>query len=148
MFIFELLGPPIPQKQTRFGNGKAYDPSKDDKKYIEWQIKPFAPKTPLKGPVKVDFTLYFPVPKGTSGIKKKQMLNHVIHHTKKPDADNCAYIITNAMKGIVYDDDSQIIDLCIHKRYGEEVKTVIKVIPIEELAPTKGDRVDCNACYI
>src|SRR5208283_4154038 len=105
MYIFEILGAPIPQKQTRFTrNGHTYDPSKKKKTMIQWQIQPYAPKTPLTGPVKVDLTFYFPVPKHTSGIKRRQMLNHVICHTKKPDADNCAYLITNAMKKIFYND--------------------------------------------
>lgn len=144
MFVFELHGPPIPQKQTRFARGFAYDPSKKDKSMLQWQIKAYAPKDPLLGPIKLDLTFYFSPPKSTSGIRRRQMLNQVIHHTKKPDADNCAYLITNAMKEIFYRDDSQIIDLSIHKRYGEEPKTVVKVIPIEEIAPTRGDEV--NEC--
>lgn len=146
MYIFELHGPPIPQQQTRFfkaGSGiRTYDPSSKSKTMLQWQMKPYAPRDPLPGALKVDLTFYFPVPKSTSGIKRRQMLNHVICHTKKPDLDNCAYLITNAMKKIFYNDDNQIVDLYIHKRYGEEPKTVVKVIPIEEIAHTRGDDID------
>lgn len=144
MFIFEVYGKPTPQKQTRFirKTGIAYDPSKKEKSFFQHQIQTHAPKTPLVGPIKVDLTFFFIPPKSTSNIRRRQMLNHVIHHIKKPDADNCAYLVTNAMKKIFYNDDSQIIDLCIHKRYGEEAKTLVKVIPIEELAPTRGDECD------
>lgn len=139
MFIFEIYGDPIPQKQTRFARGIAYDPSKKEREMIQWRIKPYAPKDPLLGPVKLRLTFYFPVPKSTSGVRRRQMLNHVIHHIKKPDADNCAYLITNAMKNIFYRDDSQIIDLHIHKRYGHEPKTVVEITPIEQISPTRGD---------
>jgi Holliday junction resolvase RusA-like endonuclease len=140
MYIFEIYGKPIPQKQTRFTrNGIAYDPGKKDRSFIEWQAKPHAPAIPLLGPIKLDLTFYFSVPKSTSIRKRTQMLNGVIHHIKKPDADNCAYLITNSLKKIFYRDDSQIIDLCIHKRYGQEPKTVVKIIPIEEISPTQGD---------
>lgn len=142
MFLFEIHGDPVPQQQTRFARGIAYDPSKKAREMIQWQIKPYAPKDLLMGPIKVDLTFYFPVPKSVSKIRRRQMLNHVIHHIKKPDVDNCAYLVTNAMKKIFYNDDSQIIDLSMHKRYSEEPKTVVTIIPIEEIAPTRGD--DCD----
>ncbi len=140
MYLFELHGSPIPQKQTQFSrNGHAYDPSSKNKAQMQWQMQPYAPKEPLNGPIQVDLTFYFVPPKSTSGIRRRQMINHVIHHTKKPDADNCAYLVTNAMKKIFYTDDSQIIDLHIHKRYSDVAKTVIKVIPIEQISITRGD---------
>lgn len=133
LFIFEIHGDPIPQKQTLFGQGRAYDPSKKHREGIQWQVRSYAPAFPLKCAVQVDITFYFSVPKSTSGIRRRQMLNGIIHHIKKPDADNCAYLITNALKKIFYEDDSQIIDQSIHKRYGEIPKTVVKIIPIESL---------------
>lgn len=139
MFIFEILGKPIPQKQTQRGKGHFFNPNSKDIKRIQWQIKPYFLQDPLLGPVQLDLAFFFPIPLKTPKAKKRQMLNQIIHHIKTPDADNCAYLITNALKEIVYKDDSQIIDLYIHKRYGEEPKTVIKVTPIEELAKTRGD---------
>jgi Holliday junction resolvase RusA-like endonuclease len=146
MFIFEIQGTPIPQKQTKFFRRAnfvgTYDPCSKQKEQIQWQSKPFAPTQPLCCPVKLDLTFYFPVPKSTSSVRRRQMLNHVIHHIVRPDADNCAYLITNALKKIFYQDDSQIIDLHIHKRYGEFPKTVVVITPIEGIAPTQGEKCD------
>ena len=144
MFLFEITGDPIPQKQTQFlrKSGIAYDPSKKDKECIQWEVRPFAPEQPLLGPVSVDLTFYFAPPASSSAVRRRQMLNHIIHHTKKPDADNCAYLVTNALKGIFYRDDAQIIDLSIHKRFSERAKTVVKIIAIEEIASTRG--VECG----
>jgi Holliday junction resolvase RusA-like endonuclease len=141
MYIFEIHGDPIPQKQTQFlrKTGIAYDPSSKDRQKIQWQAKPYAPSEPIIGPVSVDLVFYFEPPKSTSSVKRRQMLNHVIHHIKRPDADNCAYLVTNALKGIFYKDDSQIIDLNIHKRYGLLAKTVVKITVLEEIAPTRGE---------
>ena len=140
MFILEVLGDPVPQKQTRFTKtGFTYNPSSKAQEYIRWQVKPYAPKEPLRCPVQVDLTFFFAPPKSTSSIKRRQMLNHIIHHIKRPDIDNLAYLVTNALKTIFYHDDSQIIDLNLHKRYGEEPKTVIKITPIEELAKNYGE---------
>ena len=130
MFIFEIFGEPQVQKQTQWGKGRAYDPSKKYKESIQWQIKPYAPEKPILGPVQVTVTFYLPIPKSTSSVKRRQMLNHVILPDKRPDASNLYYIIENAMKEIVYVDDSQVVNLNVSKFYGEEPKTVIQVRPI------------------
>jgi Holliday junction resolvase RusA-like endonuclease len=140
MFILEIPGDPVPQKQTQFvrKTGIAYNPSKSSQDRIRWCVRPYAPSEPLACPVSLKISFYFEPPKSTSGIRRRQMLNGVIHHTKKPDADNCAYLITNALKGIFYVDDSQIIDLSISKRFGSPSKTIVQIVPIEEIAPTRG----------
>jgi Holliday junction resolvase RusA-like endonuclease len=141
MFIFEISGAPAPQKQTQWTRtGIAYDPSRKNKEFIQWQIKPHAPEKPLDCPIEMHITFYLPIPKSTSAVKRRQMINGVILPKVRPDVDNLAYLVTNALKKIVYNDDSLITDLHIHKRYGETPKTVIKIIPIEELSPLGGAR--------
>lgn len=131
MYIFEVHGAPVPQKQTRFscinGHPRAYDPSSKDKERIQWQIKPFAPKEPLRGAIELSITFFLPIPKSTSAKKRTAMLNRVILPCVKPDEDNLAYLITNALKKIVYQDDNQICAKHVYKLYGPEPKTVIKV---------------------
>lgn len=143
MIVFELHMPPAVQQQTRFyrvGTGfRTYDPSKVDREKIEWQIKAYAPSEPYGCPVKVDLTFYLPIPKATSKTKKRQMINQVILPHKRPDVDNLAYLVTNAMKEIIYKDDAQIVDLHMHKRYGEEPRTVVKIIPIINAEQTRAD---------
>ena len=127
LYIFEVFGTPKPQKQTQFSRKGAYDPSFRDKKQIIWQIKPYAPKEPLLGAVSVDILFIMPMPVFVSKTKKKQMLDQEVYPHKRPDLDNMGYLVTNAMKELVYKDDSQIVDLTMRKRYGEQPKIVIKV---------------------
>ena len=63
------------------------------------------------------------------------MLNRVILPDKKPDADNLAYLVTNALKEIVYDDDKRVCVQHIYKFYGAVSKTVIQVRPILQAQP-------------
>ncbi len=139
MFQFEIHGIPVPQKQTRFSNAggfvRCYDPSKKDKEQIQWQIKPFAPKEPLTGPIELTIAFFLPIPKGTSKAMTQQMINRVILPVKKPDEDNLAYIVTNALKEIVYKDDNQICAKHVYKFYGPEPKTVIRVREILQAQP-------------
>lgn len=140
MFLFEIAGIPVPQKQTRFirRTGIAYNPSSKDIQQFQWQIRPYAPKDPLSGPIEMHLTFYLPVPQSTTRIKRIQMLNEVILPTKKPDFDNLAYLVTNALKGIVYCDDSQVTDCIIRKRYSDKPRTVLKIIPIDDLQQVGG----------
>ena len=40
-------------------------------------------------------------------------------YDKKPDVDNIAKAVLDALNGIAYDDDKQITSLVIDKKYGE-----------------------------
>ena len=46
---------------------------------------------------------------------------------KKPDIDNIAKIVADALNKVAYDDDSQICDMKIIKRYGEQEKLIIEL---------------------
>jgi Holliday junction resolvase RusA-like endonuclease len=133
MLIFTIDVDPEPYVKTRFYLNKSkqkiygYNPQEKYLEQIKWQVKPYAPEVPLTSPILMDITFYLPIPKTTSGIKKRQMLNGRIYHIKRPDLDNLAYNVTNALKGIIYADDSQIIDMHFKKIYGEKPKIVVKV---------------------
>lgn len=131
--MFEIHSLPRPQQQTKFTrrNGiHAYDPSKKDSESLIWQMRAYAPKDPLTGPLYVDITFLLPIPQSVSKSVRAQMIANSLHHIKRPDTDNLAYLITNAMKGLIYSDDSQIVDLCLHKRYAEIPKTIVKVMQL------------------
>lgn len=138
MFLFEVIGDPVPQKQTRFARGRAYNPSKKEAEQLQWQIRPYAPEKPLTCAVEMHLTFYLPIPKSTSKIRRIQMLNGVILPKTKPDFDNLAYLVTNALKQIVYEDDGLVTDCIIRKRYCDRPRTVIKIIPIDEMQPVGG----------
>jgi Holliday junction resolvase RusA-like endonuclease len=128
MIMFEIHTIPKPQKQTRFARNIAYDPSRDYKESLRWQIKPHAPKEPFQGPMRVHLTFHLPIPKQTPKARRKQMINGVCVPWRRPDLDNLAYTVTNAMQELVYEDDSQIIDLVLSKRYAEVPKIIVKIL--------------------
>ena len=101
------------------GEGRCYNPSKKDIERVQWQIRPTAPSVPIAGPVELTLIFFFPIPAGTSKARRLQMLNRIILPDKRPDADNLAYLITNALKQIVYDDDARVCAELIYKFYGE-----------------------------
>lgn len=40
-----------------------------------------------------------------------------VHHTKKPDLDKLARSVGDALTGVLWNDDSQVVDLQVRKRY-------------------------------
>lgn len=81
-------------------------------KYPNWNIKEFENK-PLKSIIDV----YMSMPTSFSKVKTKQALSGEIRPLTKPDADNIAKNINDALNGIVYPDDKQIACLQVNKFY-------------------------------
>jgi len=64
----------------------------------------------------------FIIPQSYSKKKRKELNEK--YCPKKPDCDNIAKSILDALNGIAYDDDSQIIDLSVTKLYSAEEEGV------------------------
>jgi Holliday junction resolvase RusA-like endonuclease len=67
------------------------------------------------------------VPASWSQKKSKEALAGFLRPTGKPDLDNIAKLYCDALNGIVWKDDSQIVNMQLTKRYGHEPKTIITV---------------------
>lgn len=127
-----IHGVPRPQlrpRAMRFGKGvRVYDPpqNQDWKHTIQGQLIADRPQAPLSGPLMISLDFAMPKPKGAS---KKQLMWHV----KKPDVDNLAKSVKDAMKGIVFEDDSQVVRLEVKKAYADSPGVLIRVCQITPL---------------
>ena len=74
---------------------------------------------PLETPVVVCLYIMYPVPASYSKKRTKDCLDNLERPTKKPDIDNIAKSITDAMNGIAYKDDSQIVSMHLTKVYSQ-----------------------------
>lgn len=82
-------------------------------------------------PLEVCITAYFSVPKSKSKRQKSLMLSNTLYPVKKPDCDNIAKIICDALNGIAYKDDSQIVRLNIVKKYADTPSVEVEIKTIE-----------------
>jgi Holliday junction resolvase RusA-like endonuclease len=64
-----------------------------------------------------------PIPKSASKKAKTAMKNRETAHIKKPDLDNMAKSVLDALNGLAYIDDSQIYSLTLFKTYSEQPRT-------------------------
>lgn len=78
---------------------------------------------------------YYDIPKSTSKKKRKEMLEHKIRPTKKPDWDNIGKIVCDSLNLVAYHDDSAVVDAQVRKFYSENprVNVTIKVIGPNEI---------------
>ena len=86
---------------------------------------------PLETPLTVCIYFRMPIPKSYSKKLTKDCLDGFERHLKKPDLDNMAKLVLDSLNGIVYKDDSQIVNLHLRKVYAET--PAIEVLVAEDL---------------
>ena len=64
-------------------------------------------------------TAYFSIPKSVSKAKWQRMKDGEIRPAKKPDIDNVCKVVADALNGVAYNDDRQIVYTEISKRYDD-----------------------------
>jgi len=89
-------------------------------------------RIPLDEPLHLKYVAYLPVPKAWSQKKQAEALASVVLPISKPDFDNIAKFV-DAMKHIVFVDDSRITDAHIWKRYDVRPRIVIEIRRMSEI---------------
>lgn len=84
----------------------------------------------LEGYLKIDIDAYFEIPKSTSKTNRERMVNGEMLPDKKPDLDNIQKIICDALNGIAYDDDKQIVKAVINKWYAADPRVEIRILEV------------------
>jgi len=79
------------------------------------------------GPISVHVALVFTPPKSWPKWKRAAAIAGDVKHTGKPDADNLAKGVCDALNGIAWVDDSQIVSLTVSKGYAAESGVFIGV---------------------
>ena len=145
MICFTISGDAVGKGRPRFTT-KPYPHSytpKDTERYEELVKACFL--TQVNGQRKFEdavgmmITVHVGLPK-VSKKKQAQMLAGEIMPTKKPDADNIAKIIMDALNGLAYDDDKQVTSLIISKHYAEIPCVVVLIMSKKEMDAIEGNR--------
>lgn len=79
--------------------------------------KAMGSQKPLETPVSVYLHIRVSIPQSYSKKRSEGCLNGSERPTKKPDIDNVAKAYLDAMNGVVYLDDTQVVELNIKKVY-------------------------------
>ena len=81
---------------------------------------------PSDAPIRIAIRACFAIPSSASQKKRAAMLGQPV--TKKPDADNIAKLVLDALNGIAYTDDKQVFSVSVEKRYALEDSMAIDVL--------------------
>lgn len=85
-------------------------------------------------PLAVKIVAYMPIPQSVSQKQRERMLRGAIACVKKPDWDNIGKIICDALNGLAWHDDAQIVRATVSKLYGlaEGVQVCVSEVRHEE----------------
>ena len=132
---FTVLGEPVGKGRPRFGRQGQYVRTYTPEKTVNYETLVkleyarqcgkvmFEAETPLD----MRITAYVPIPKSVSKKKRQAMIDRKIRPIKKPDSSNITKSIEDALNGVAYKDDTQIVDSQIRRFYGEQPRVVVTI---------------------
>lgn len=122
---FTIPGEPCAKGRPRFNRatGHARTPEKTSRYEQLVQLsymQHVGQDVTLQGPIKAYIRAYFSIPKSISQRKRGQMISGDLKPLKKPDADNIAKIVLDALNGMAYQDDKEVAVLLVEKHWAEK----------------------------
>ena len=134
---FTVEGVPVGKGRPKFarrGNFvQAYTPTKT--KAYEQQVADAArtamgAKLRTMEPVQVNLDMFLPIPASWSKTKRELAQKGVVYPTTKPDIDNVAKAVFDAMNGIVFQDDKQIVKQLVTKHYSDNPRVEARIYEV------------------
>lgn len=133
--LFEILGAPVAQGRPRAGKtftGKTvlYDPlkSRDFKQYVKLVAAQHAPSELIQGPIELFVDVYRSTPKKyQTGPKQALIQLGELRPTSKPDIDNYVKGVKDGLSKIIWQDDSQVVELTVRKYYSLSPRVVVLI---------------------
>ena len=134
MRVFKVPGKVQAKQRPRFNvkNGRAYTPQQtvNYENYVKVCYMDYMNQfgwEPLKGPIKAEIEVFMQIPKSDSKKMKEAKISGKIRPQVKPDVDNLCKTILDALNGLAYDDDKQVVECTVKKYYGEEPCVCVKL---------------------
>lgn len=122
--VFSVDGQPKGKGRPRFRRVGNFVSTYTDSKTRDYESKiadrariAMGETPPLLSPVSVSMYFRLPVPTSTPKKRVASLLGGLVRPTKKPDLDNLDKAVLDALNGIVYKDDSQVVTIHSKKVY-------------------------------
>lgn len=114
---------------SRMGKMQSITPeqTKSYEDLVRWSYKAAGGTYYDKTPLNVSVRAIYDIPVSFSKAMRKSAAEGKIKPCKKPDSDNIAKAILDALNGVAYYDDSQIVELTIKKEYGEAARVEVEL---------------------
>jgi len=117
--------------RPRFSNGRTYtdEKTRNAEAWIRQCAMEQVGNIHLECPLSVEMVIEVAVPKSWSKTKREAARIGTLRATGRPDLDNC-FKMCDALNGIVWKDDAQIVEATISRRYAASPRTILKVMPL------------------
>ena len=134
--IFEVKGRPQGKARARtFYDGRAGkmrsvtpESTKSYEELIRWSFKAQGGKYGGNtSAFRVEISARYEVPQSWSKKKRAAALAGEIQPQTKPDCDNLVKVVLDALNGVAYNDDRQVIYVACRKKYAEEGSVLVKI---------------------
>ena len=125
----DMRGKGRPKFSTRGGHVRSYTDEKtvSTENWVKFCAIEQAGQPILEGPLKVTIHVGVKIPDSKPKKWKADAISGAVRPTGKPDFDNTAKLVCDALNGIMWKDDSQIVDAHCTKVYAEVPQTVITI---------------------
>lgn len=126
---FVIEGQPQGKGRPRFTRqGHAFTPqkTKDYENLIAQSFKAAGGKV-LEGYVAISIDAFYKIPKATTKKNRELIEQGVLKPAVKPDIDNVIKAVLDALNGLAYNDDNQVIKVKAEKHYAEEPFVAVEV---------------------
>lgn len=138
---FEIEGEPVGKGRPRFsrrcGHIVTYTPAATEN-YEAWAKlcgkQAMAGREPISGPVAAEILFGVSVPKSWPAWRQEAALDGAVFPIGKPDCDNLIKAIFDALNGIVWRDDSQIVRAEVSKVYAIRPGALVTVREIRQVS--------------
>lgn len=130
MVSLTIPGEPKGKQRPRWGKHGTYTP-KDTVSYETYIKELFVIKypdfEPMTGPLVISLLIAVSIPASMSKKKKALIASGDLLPIKKPDYDNVAKVVGDALESVAYKRDAQIVSAVINKDYSDRPRLEIKI---------------------
>lgn len=128
---FTVYGDPQGKARPRVTMHGTYTPKKtrDYEKHVllSYDMQCAGAMFPADAALQVVINAYFPIPKSAGKRKRDRMQEGEIRPKVKPDLDNIAKAICDALNGNAWRDDAQVVSLHVQKYYDEKPRCEVQI---------------------
>lgn len=128
---FVVEGKPVGKGRPRISKWGAYTPKNtvNYENLVKFSYLSITNNKILDSAIKIEIWAYFEPNKSIGKKKQRELIGEP--YNKKPDIDNIAKSILDGLNGIAYNDDNQVTELILHKRYDNHARAEIEIMEVK-----------------
>lgn len=133
-----IEGEPVAKGRPKFARRGAFTTTYTPEKTREYEAMvaaearaTMAGAQPMSGPISIHLQLFLSIPASYSKKKAQACRDGLVVPTKKPDWENVAKSVCDAFNGIVWNDDSQVVDAFVSKRFADSPCVVATITQLD-----------------